>query len=246
MAVAHYQFEAIHPFHDGNGRTGRVINILMLIEAGLLHDPILYLSRAIIARKGDYYRLLRAVTDHAWIEWVLYMLEVVRESARSTTRKIGAIRACRRKLPSELAPLLLGDTWRVAGGVDLRGARRRQLRMVRARGPFLAENRQIYPLPANDDEFGFTYPVAAYDHNRDPGQRGDAGVAVAGGYVYRGDIPLLKGRYLFADLVRGHVYSTIAGEMNRESGRLAPIEHLKVVADGKETTFQELRVARGP
>lgn len=94
MAVAHYQFEAIHPFHDGNGRTGRVINILMLIEAGLLHEPILYLSRAIIARKNDYYRLLRAVTaDGAWIEWILYMLDIVRESAASTTRKIGAIRA---------------------------------------------------------------------------------------------------------------------------------------------------------
>jgi Fic family protein len=95
MAVAHYQFEAIHPFHDGNGRTGRVINILMLIEAGLLQDPILYLSRAIIARKNDYYRLLREVTaEDAWIEWILYMLEVVRESATSTTRKIAAIRAC--------------------------------------------------------------------------------------------------------------------------------------------------------
>ncbi len=95
MALAHYQFEAIHPFHDGNGRTGRVINILVLIEAGLLNDPILYLSRAIIARKNDYYRLLRAVTaDGAWIEWILYMLEVVRESATSTTRKIEAIRAC--------------------------------------------------------------------------------------------------------------------------------------------------------
>ena len=95
MAVAHYQFEAIHPFHDGNGRTGRVINILMLIEAGLLNDPILYLSRAIIARKDDYYRLLRSVTaDGAWIEWVIYMLDVVRDSATSTTRKIGAIRTC--------------------------------------------------------------------------------------------------------------------------------------------------------
>lgn len=62
MALAHYQFEAIHPFHDGNGRTGRVLNILILIEAGLLEAPILYLSRAIIARKNDYYRLLRAVT----------------------------------------------------------------------------------------------------------------------------------------------------------------------------------------
>ena len=95
MAVAHYQFEAIHPFHDGNGRTGRVLNILMLIKAGLLDDPILYLSRAIIARKNDYYRLLRSVTaEGAWVGWILYMLDVVRESATSTTRKIGSIRTC--------------------------------------------------------------------------------------------------------------------------------------------------------
>lgn len=95
MAVTHYQFEAIHPFHDGNGRTGRIINILMLIEAGLLYDPILYLSRAIIARKNDYYRLLRAVTaENAWLEWILYMLEAVRDSATSTTQKIAAIRVC--------------------------------------------------------------------------------------------------------------------------------------------------------
>jgi len=95
MAVAHYQFEAIHPFHDGNGRTGRVINILMLIEAALLDDPILYLSRAIIERKSDYYRLLRSVTaEGAWVEWILYMLDVVRDSATSTTRKIASIRTC--------------------------------------------------------------------------------------------------------------------------------------------------------
>ncbi|MGQ0625904.1 MAG: Fic family protein [Sporichthyaceae bacterium] len=95
MAVAHYQLEAIHPFHDGNGRTGRVINILMLIQAGLLHDPILYLSRAIFARKNDYYRLLRAVTaEGAWVDWILYMLDAVHESATSTTRKISAIRDC--------------------------------------------------------------------------------------------------------------------------------------------------------
>ncbi|MGQ0463796.1 MAG: Fic family protein [Sporichthyaceae bacterium] len=95
MALAHYQFEAIHPFHDGNGRTGRVVNILMLIQAGLLRDPILYLSRAIIARKSDYYRLLHAVTaEGAWIDWILYMLDAVRESAESTTRKIAAIRTC--------------------------------------------------------------------------------------------------------------------------------------------------------
>jgi len=96
MAVAHYQFEAIHPFHDGNGRTGRILNILMLIEAGILNEPILYLSRSIIARKNDYYRLLHAVTaEGAWIEWIHYMLDVVRESATSTTRKISSIRACR-------------------------------------------------------------------------------------------------------------------------------------------------------
>ena len=95
MAVAHYQFEAIHPFHDGNGRTGRVLNILMLIEAGLLTEPILYLSRPIIARKNDYYRLLQAVTsDAAWTDWIRYMLDMVRESAVSTTRKIEAINAC--------------------------------------------------------------------------------------------------------------------------------------------------------
>lgn len=95
MALAHYQFEAIHPFHDGNGRTGRVLNILMLIEAGLLSEPILYLSRAIIQTKNDYYRLLLAVTaEGAWTDWVVYMLEAVRSSAESTQRKIGAIRTC--------------------------------------------------------------------------------------------------------------------------------------------------------
>lgn len=103
MAVAHYQFEAIHPFHDGNGRIGRVINILMLIEAGLLDDPILYLSRAIIERKNDYYRLLRSVTaEGAWVEWILYMLDVVQESATSTARKIASIRTCQNDI-AELA-----------------------------------------------------------------------------------------------------------------------------------------------
>ena len=99
MAAAHYQFEAIHPFHDGNGRTGRVINILMLIEAGLIDEPILYLSRYIIREKNDYYRLLRSVTeDGAWVDWVQYMLDAVRESAASTVRKIGAIRECQDRI----------------------------------------------------------------------------------------------------------------------------------------------------
>ncbi len=93
MAAAHYQFEAIHPFTDGNGRTGRVLNSLFLVEQGLLPLPILYLSRAIIANKADYYRLLLAVTrDGAWEPWLLYMLRAVEDTAAWTTAKIGAIR----------------------------------------------------------------------------------------------------------------------------------------------------------
>lgn len=93
MAVGHYQFEAIHPFADGNGRAGRVLNILFLIQEGLLDQPILYLSRYLIAHKADYYRLLLAVTrDNAWEPWLLYMLKAVEETARWTTEKIAAIR----------------------------------------------------------------------------------------------------------------------------------------------------------
>ncbi len=93
MAVGHYQFEAIHPFTDGNGRTGRVINILYLIQAGLLNLPILYLSRHVIAHKADYYGLLLGVTrDQAWEPWLQFMLQAVAETAQWTTGKIAAIR----------------------------------------------------------------------------------------------------------------------------------------------------------
>lgn len=93
MAVCHYQFEAIHPFLDGNGRTGRVLNSLFLIERGLLSLPILYLSYYILRHKNDYYRLLRQVTtEQNWQEWVIYMLTAVSETARWTTRKISAVR----------------------------------------------------------------------------------------------------------------------------------------------------------
>jgi len=93
MAVAHYQFEAIHPFIDGNGRTGRILNILFLVEQRLLDLPVLYLSRAIIKRKSDYYQFLLNVTaDSAWEAWVLYMLEAVNDTAQWTTKKIHAIR----------------------------------------------------------------------------------------------------------------------------------------------------------
>lgn len=93
MAAAHYQFEAIHPFTDGNGRTGRVLNSLFLVEQGLLPLPILYLSRYIIAHKADYYRLLLAVTrEAAWEPWLIYMLRAVEDTAGWTTAKIGAVR----------------------------------------------------------------------------------------------------------------------------------------------------------
>lgn len=92
MVVAHYQFEAIHPFTDGNGRTGRVLNLLILVQLGLLDLPVLYLSRSIIRSKADYYRLLLGVTkDGNWQEWITYMLRAVADTAIWTTNKIKAI-----------------------------------------------------------------------------------------------------------------------------------------------------------
>ena len=93
MAVMHYQFEAIHPFTDGNGRTGRVLNLLFLVEQGLLDIPVLYLSRYILRNRQDYYRLLLGVTvDGRWEDWILYLLAAVRNTAIWTTSKIRAIR----------------------------------------------------------------------------------------------------------------------------------------------------------
>ncbi|MBS9533219.1 Fic family protein [Mycobacterium sp. M1] len=93
MAAAHYHFEAIHPFSDGNGRTGRILNVLMLVEAGLIRLPVLYLSRYIIDTKNDYYRLLLSVTaDGAWEDWICYMLTGIEQTSRYTLRKIEAIR----------------------------------------------------------------------------------------------------------------------------------------------------------
>lgn len=93
MAVGHYQFEAIHPFTDGNGRTGRILNILYLIQEGLLGLPILYLSRFIIANKNDYYaRLLDVTRKDEWEPWILFMLQAVEETAQWTTAKIAAVR----------------------------------------------------------------------------------------------------------------------------------------------------------
>src|SRR5688572_33202902 len=93
MALIHHQFESIHPFYDGNGRTGRIINVLYLVKQGLLEIPVLYLSRHIVRTKSDYYRLLQAVREEdAWEEWVLYMLEAVEGTAREAIITIHEIR----------------------------------------------------------------------------------------------------------------------------------------------------------
>ena len=93
LAVQHYQFEAIHPFVDGNGRTGRILNILFLVEHGLLDSPILYLSRYIIQNKADYYRLLKNVTyERDWTSWIRFILDGVEETCTWTTDKIKSIR----------------------------------------------------------------------------------------------------------------------------------------------------------
>lgn len=93
MAIIHFQFESIHPFYDGNGRTGRIINVLYLVMNDLLNLPILYLSRYIIVHKADYYKLLQEVreTDN-WENWILYMLESVEQISKETIVLIGKIR----------------------------------------------------------------------------------------------------------------------------------------------------------
>ena len=93
LAVMHYQFEAIHPFIDGNGRTGRIINILYLVEKGLLDRPILYLSKYIVDNKNEYYKRLRNVTENEeWKPWILYILKSIEEAALYTVKKINNIK----------------------------------------------------------------------------------------------------------------------------------------------------------
>lgn len=97
MAVAHYQFEAIHPFTDGNGRTGRVLNVLFLIDQDLIDQPILYLSRYINANRAEYYRLLLSVTrEHAWEDWICFMLQGIYQTATWTIEKIVDLRRLER------------------------------------------------------------------------------------------------------------------------------------------------------
>ena len=93
MALSHHQFESIHPFYDGNGRTGRIVNVLYLVKEGLLDIPVLYLSKHIVRTKADYYRLLQTVrNDDTWEEWVLYMLDAVEQTAAQTLATIHAIK----------------------------------------------------------------------------------------------------------------------------------------------------------
>jgi cell filamentation protein, protein adenylyltransferase len=94
MALIHHRFETIHPFYDGNGRTGRIINILYLVKHGLLDTPVLYMSRYIVRTKPDYYRLLQSVRDEdTWEEWVTYVLTAVEDTAREGIATVIAIRA---------------------------------------------------------------------------------------------------------------------------------------------------------
>jgi len=98
MALIHYQFEAIHPFGDGNGRTGRILNVLFLINKGLIGLPVIYLSYYIIQNKPDYYRLLREVTEKQnWQEWVIFILKGVAETSQLTLQKINAILDLKKK-----------------------------------------------------------------------------------------------------------------------------------------------------
>jgi Fic family protein len=121
MAIMHHQFETIHPFYDGNGRTGRILNILYLNQKGLLDLPILYLSRYITEHKNDYYRLLQAVRDTGdWEAWILYVLDAVEKTAIDTIAMISGIKSLmqhykqeiRSKLPKIYSQDLLNNMFR--------------------------------------------------------------------------------------------------------------------------------------
>lgn len=114
MAVIHHQFESIHPFYDGNGRTGRIINILYLVQQGLQDVPVLYLSRYINRNKADYYRLLQSVRESGqWEEWLLWMLCGIEQTAQQTTVLIKEIKTLmqhtKEKLRSELPKMYSQD-----------------------------------------------------------------------------------------------------------------------------------------
>ncbi|WP_165022049.1 Fic family protein [Dysgonomonas sp. ZJ279] len=107
MAIIHHQFESIHPFYDGNGRTGRIINILYLVIKGLLDLPILYLSRYFIRNKTEYYTLLQKVRDNnQWEEWILYVLKGVEQTATQTIELVKGISLLMNQYKQDMRPLL--------------------------------------------------------------------------------------------------------------------------------------------
>ena len=121
MALIHHQFESIHPFPDGNGRIGRILNVLYLTRAGLLEIPILYLSRHITRTKGEYYRLLQAVrVESAWETWVLYILDAIADTSQTTLVLVEGIRSqmadvkkrFRQELPNLYSQDLLNNLFR--------------------------------------------------------------------------------------------------------------------------------------
>ncbi len=139
MAVIHYQFEAIHPFSDGNGRTGRILNVLYLIYKGLLGYPVLYISSFIIKNKSLYYELLKGVTEkNEWEEWILYMMSAVNETSKDTIDRVGRIRSAleitmeevRDKLPTiyskELIELLFKQPYCKVKFIEEAGIAKRQ------------------------------------------------------------------------------------------------------------------------
>jgi filamentation induced by cAMP protein fic len=110
MAIIHHQFESIHPFYDGNGRTGRIINVLYLVINRLLDSPILYLSRYITQNKSQYYKLIQAIRDkeensQEWEEWILFILKGVEQTALDTTRLVQGISALMQRYEQTLRPL---------------------------------------------------------------------------------------------------------------------------------------------
>lgn len=111
MAIIHHQFESIHPFYDGNGRTGRIVNVLFLVINDLLEQPILYLSRYITQHKAEYYRLIQAIRDKGndnakeWETWVIFMLRAVEETARDTIALVNGIGRLMSEYKSVLRPL---------------------------------------------------------------------------------------------------------------------------------------------
>ena len=107
VAMIHYQFEAIQPFADGNGRTGRIINALYLVQQGLLDYPVLYLSSYIVRYKGEYYQLLRGITETGnWENWIMYMLTAISETAQLTISKIRRMLTLRETLEKSMKEVL--------------------------------------------------------------------------------------------------------------------------------------------